>query len=183
VSNEAQLDTVLSLLRGSDAIAAPSVEPVQSVIRSGDQFLLGGQAPGVLGGHAPTPPAAPCGLQIEHLGGLVVEVGYEVEDKLAAQFHRWLQDNEDELSRTTPQGVRYRGTYAVVAQSNLGNGSYRTVWSFDAIATAGAIDAAVAAGGRFADLLKELYSFRDRRIGASRSHQWYQPAAGTRRLG
>lgn len=179
MTEQTSLDLIQALLRDSSgAIDPPAVEPLRSVIRSGEAFLFSGQAPGMLG-PGPVPPA--CQHPMEHLGCLLCEWGFSVMPEHAAQFHRWLEVNEAELSQVAPQGVRYRGTYAVVAQSDLSLGDYRSIWVFDSVAAAVTMDQACAAGGRFAQLLAELNSFRDRRIGATRSQQMYQPAAHTRR--
>lgn len=176
MSDDADTEAVLRLLHAGGAIPPPAVDPVRSVIRSGDQFLLSGQIEHSL---TPQPPDAPSAIFI---GALVVEWGYEVDYAQGDQYARWLADNERELADLVPEGVAYRGTYAVLTQTNLELGSYRTVWAYASLAALQAMDVGLAGGGRFAELLQEMTSFRDRRIGASRSAQFYQPAGQTRRV-
>jgi hypothetical protein len=180
MTEDTPIDGIRSLLRGpSGAIDAPAVDPLRSVIRSGENFLFGGQNAGTVAAPAAQPaPAQP----VTRIGAVVLEWGFSVRDEVAAQFRRWLEDNEDELRQVTPQGVRYLGTFAVVAQSDLSLGDYRTIWSADSIAETTAMEASFVAGGRFGQLLTELNSFRDRRIGAGRSQQIYQPAASTHKI-
>lgn len=181
MTDQTSLDQIQALLRDADgSIGPPTVEPLRSVIRSGENFLFGGQAPGVI---AAAGAAAPGQAVCNFVGPLVIEWGYAVADDRAAQFRRWLELHESQLSQAAPEGVQYRGTYAVVAQSDLSLGDYRTVWVFASIGATAAMDTACGNGGRFAQLVAELNSFRDRRIGAARSQQIYQPAAHTQRTG
>ncbi|MGE0223212.1 MAG: hypothetical protein AB7F35_14320 [Acetobacteraceae bacterium] len=176
MSNETSLDAATALLRAGGAIAPPEVDEVVSVIRSGDQFLL-----------SPTPGSPQSGtthgLPDFFVGAVVIEWGYEVEPQSAAQFRRWLQDNEATLASQVPEGISYRGTYAVFAQSDLSLGAYRTVWAFASLDALQKMDMACGDDSSvFGRLVKELASFRDQRIGASRSQQIYQPAAISRRV-
>lgn len=177
MSDPSSFSQLLSVLGQTNALAAPSVDKVRSVIRSGDQFLIGGQTE-----HPPCD--AKEGVVVSpFLGAVVVEWGFDVEHHLAAQFARWLADNEPELRLTTPTGCHYWGTYAVFAQNDMSQGAYRTVWAYTNLQSMTALNDAVGAtGSRFAILIAELNSFRDRRIGAGRSQQIYQPAAHSTRI-
>jgi hypothetical protein len=171
MSDNPSLDAVLALLSDGGPIPPPTVSEVVSVIRSGDSFLIGPPGP---------VPTAPAGMFI---APLVVEWGYDVEYDRARQFQRWLQDNEPALANSTPAGVSYRGTYAVFAESDLSLGSYRTVWGFDSFDAMQSMHVDCSQpGSQLGRLVDELNSFRDRRIGAGRSQQFYQPAAQSLRI-
>jgi hypothetical protein len=176
MSDPKSLETALSLLKDGEAIAPPSVDPLVSVIRSGEAFPI-----------APTTTSGPHIIQVawNWPPPLIVEAGYDVEFQVAAQFHRWLLDNELALTNAASlvPGVRYLGTFAAFAQSDLSLGSYRTVWSFDSFDAMQALTVAEAVpGSDLSRLLGELMSFRDRRIGAGRIQQMYQPAYLSRRI-
>lgn len=179
MTDPSSLSTVLGLIQGAHQLEPPVIEAVKSVIRSGDQFLIGGQTE--------TLPSKDTSLattgQSKYLGGVVIEWGYDVDPDLSAAFHRWLEDNEDELRGATPQGAHYWGTYAVFAESQQSLGLYRTVWAYENFAALSKINEQQTAdpSSRFAVLMGELTAFRDRRIGAGRSQQIYQPAAFTKR--
>src|SRR3954470_7643580 len=51
------------------------------------------------------------------LGSLVIEWGYDVPFNKHADFKKWLIANESKLADVTPDGITYRGTYAVSASS------------------------------------------------------------------
>jgi hypothetical protein len=168
------LETALSLLKEGGAIAPPAVDELVSVIRSGEAFLIN-----------PTETGPRAAARSMHWPpAFIIEWGYDVEFERAAQFHRWLQDNEPLLTTCMPQGVIYLGTYAVFAQSEQSLGAYRTVWGFATFEAMQAMGGAqgVAGYSDFNRLLNELISFRDHRIGAGRSQQMYQPAGSARRI-
>jgi hypothetical protein len=154
------LDAATELLRGARQLSPPTVEPLRSEVRSGENFLL-------TGGAAPA----------NFVGKLIVEWGFEVSPGQVPQFHQFLAANEAAIHQESPDGVHYKGTYAVWAQSNMLLGNYRTIWAFDEIADLGKLAAAVAGNTAFGQLLKQLTAFRDTSIGASRSQQMYQVAA------
>src|SRR3712207_1633047 len=111
------LEAATRLLRSGDGVPAPAVEPLRAVVRSGEQFFLSDQ-----------------GVPDFFVGSHVIEWGYEVAPERAAEFRNWLAANEATLNANAPPGVRYRGTFAVTFQSDLSLGSYRTIWTFAALA-------------------------------------------------
>jgi hypothetical protein len=170
---------IFGLIGKANLLESPLVAAVRSVIRSGDQFMIGGQTE-QLPGRSPSQGLQPVS---PFIGGIVVEWGFDVEPEFAPQFHRWLLDNEGELRVVTPPRCHYWGTYAVFAQSNLSLGAYRTVWAYESLDALTVMDASVSSpNARFSVLIAELTSFRDLRIGAGRSQQIYQPAAMTTRI-
>ncbi|WP_428486451.1 hypothetical protein [Rhodopila sp.] len=162
-TEHSSLDTAAALLAGSSMIPAPAVERLRSEVRSGENFLL-------------TSPTAAANF----IGNFVVEWGFEVKPAQVPEFHEFLIDNEMTLHQESPDGVSYKGTYAVWAQSAMQLGSYRTIWAFDELADMAKLAHAMANDTEFARLLKRLTAFRDTTIGASRSQQMYQPAASAR---
>lgn len=166
-----------AMLRGG-RLDPPRVDPLVSVVRSGEQFLIigSGQVPAV------------------GLGSVVVEWGYEVPAARRALFQEFLANFEGQLDAGVPEGVTYRGTYAVFQQSERSLGSFRTIWSFnalvdlqtltDAVAAAALpapIDAAAFATAEWSwgQLVRILLDFRDTDYAAGRSQVILQPAAVT----
>ncbi len=166
-----------ALARGKP-LDTPRVAPLVSVVRSGEQFLIIGTGD--------APPVT--------LGALVMEWGYEVAPARRALFQTFLATFETELQAGCPDGVVYRGTYAVFQQSERSLGSFRTIWSFSRLVDLQAMTDAVAAATMPADLseaamaaedwnwgqlVKVLMDFRDTDYAAGRSQVMLQPAAAT----
>lgn len=117
------------------------------------------------------------------LGALVIEWGYDVPFNKHDEFRKWLIANEQKLDQVTPEGVTYRGTYAVSSTSEKGSGLYRTIWAFRTLAALQTFNDAMHAGTDFARLIHDLSSYRDRERGAANSQQIYQPVRCADRLG
>lgn len=166
-----------ALLRGR-RLDAPSVAPLVSVVRSGEQFLIIGAS------------AAPT----VGLGAIVLEWGYEVTASRRALFKTFLSNFESTLETGCPPGVAYQGTYAVFQQSERSLGSFRTIWVFGALADMQAMTDVVAAAvlppaitaaamatatWTWGEAVKVLMDFRDTDYAAGRSQVILQPAAVT----
>lgn len=172
MNQDPSVDAIAALLQSDGVIEPPRVTELVSVIRSGEQFVLGPSSPG------PT-----VGQTTLFIGPLVIEWGFDVEDSKAQQFRRWLQDNEAALANAVPTGVQYRGTYAVFASAHPSLGAYRTIWALDTLDALNSFYGECSqTGSQFGRLVLELNSFRDRRIGAGRGQQIYQPAAQALRI-
>jgi hypothetical protein len=156
------LDAATMLLNGASPIPSPVVEPLRSEVRSGERFLIGNSE-----------------AAANFIGNLVVEWGYEVHPDHVSRFRQFLIDHELTLHQECPDGVFYKGTYAVWTQSNMLLGGYRTVWAFNELADMAKLSVEAAGDKVFGRLLKQLTAFRDASIGASRSQQMYQPAHST----
>lgn len=162
------VEAATDLLRRQRWAVGPSVSRLRTDVRSGENFLLAtpeGQLPDFL------------------LGKVVVEWGYEVTRAESDAFHAWLAANEDALAKGCPSGVTYLGTYGVFAQSERTLGAYRTIWAFESLGSLESLAREVSVSSEFGKRLAELIGFRDESIGASRSQQIYQPAAGAVRTG
>ena len=159
------VDLATDLLKGQLWASAPSVSRLRTDVRSGENFLIAssGQLPELF------------------IGPVVMEWGFEVIRDKSDAFHAWLAQNETGLAADCPSGLQYRGTYGVFAQSERTLGSYRTIWSFDSLGALELLGQEVEKDTSLGKRLKELVSFRDESIGASRSQQIYHPAANSRR--
>ncbi|MET0219220.1 MAG: hypothetical protein ABW213_01035 [Tardiphaga sp.] len=169
---------VFGLIAGQ-TLAPPTVTPIEPEVRSGGFFPF-------------------CDL-IKHgegqkeiiallddsvlLGALVIEWGYDVPFKKHDDFKTWLIANERQLSEVAPDGVSYRGTYAVSATSEKGSGLYRTIWAFRTLAALSVFSEEMHSGSDFARLVHDLSDYRDRERGAANSQQMYQPVRCAERLG
>jgi hypothetical protein len=117
------------------------------------------------------------------LGSLVIEWGYDVPFNKHDEFRKWLIANEQKLDQVTPDGVTYRGTYAVSSTSEKGSGLYRTIWAFRTLSGLQAFNDEMHSGSDFARLIHDLSGYRDRERGAAASQQIYQPVRCADRLG
>lgn len=156
-----------ALYPGEGGIEPPSVEPLRSTVRSGEQFAID-----------------PAGQQLPEffIGWMLVEWGYDVVNIDA--FQQWLVNNEFALRNSIPQNApfRYRGTYAVFTQTEGSLGSFRTIWAFESMhAMQQMTSLASAAGSQFGALLKGLTDHRLPTPGGKRSQQFLQPAVFARR--
>jgi hypothetical protein len=117
------------------------------------------------------------------LGALVIEWGYDVPFARHDEFKAWLIANEAKIAEQVPDGVTYRGTYAVSATSEKHSGLYRTIWGFTTLAALDTFSDAMHTGSVFAGLVNDLNAFRDRDRGAEHSQQMYQPVRCAIRYG
>ena len=166
-----------AMLRGG-RLDPPRVDPLVSVVRSGEQFLIIGSGQ----------------VSAVGLGSVVVEWGYEVAADRRALFQEFLANFEGQLDTAVPPGVTYRGTYAVFQQSERSLGSFRTIWSFGSLADLQTLTdevaatvlpapintaAFAAATWSWGQLVRILLDFRDTDYAAGRSQVILQPAAVT----
>lgn len=179
MSNIDSSGLVFSLIAG-EQLTPPTVMSIEPEVRSGGFFPF-------------------CDLikhgegqqEIEHLldnsvllGSLVIEWGYDVPYHKHNDFMKWLIANERNLSDVTPDGITYRGTYAVSATSEKGSGLYRTIWAFRTLRALEIFNNEMHRGGSdFARLIRDLCDYRDRDRGAANSQQIYQPVRCAERLG
>jgi hypothetical protein len=182
MTDDARIDRLIGLVRNAGALEPPRVDPVEPEIRSGATFLF--RDPLKRG--VPAEDQA-CVRQGIEKGGLISTIliawGYDVPDDKAKRFRRWLLDNEAAIVDSQPEGVRYKGTYAVFSSTDRHSGRYRTIWAYDSFAALQDLGERLAdEGSRFAQLLDQLNSFRDREKGAGYSQEVLQPAAAIQRI-
>jgi hypothetical protein len=113
----------------------------------------------------------------------VAEWGYDVSHENAKDFHAWLVSNEKLLQVYCPDGVRYRGTYAIASGDRRLTGRYRTLWGFatfnDMQSLAEVLGDETSALRR---LIDEFNAYRDRSAGAPEVEWIMLPAAGALRF-
>jgi hypothetical protein len=179
---DARLDRLIGLVRNAGALEPPRVDPVDPEIRSGATFLF--RDPLKRGVPAEDQELLKSGIEKGGLiGTIVIEWGYDVPNEKGKRFRRWLLDNEADIVAAQPEGVRYKGTYAVFSSTERESGQYRTIWAYDSFAALQDLGERLAdEGSRFAQLVEQLNSFRDRERGAAYSQQVLQPAAAVHRL-
>ena len=178
MSNVNSTRLVTDLIAG-ERLTTPTVKPIEPEVRSGGYFPF-------------------CDLlkhgegkeEIEDLlkdsvllGALVIEWGYDIPFNKHEDFKKWLIVNEAKIVKAQPQGVSYRGTYAVSATSEKRSGLYRTIWSFETLKALETFSDYMHSGAEFARLVDELSAFRDRERGAETSQQIYQPVRCAHRFG
>ena len=173
---------VFSLLEPGEPLDPAEVSPVVAETRSGVEFLFRD----ALKRGVPSDQQELIEESIKSgalLGPFVIEWGFDVPYERGEQFRRWLLDNEPRISRNSPEGVTYRGTYAVSVGTNREAGQYRTLWSFASFNAIQNLSGEASDGASdFGVLLQELASFRDRAREAPQTVQFLVPAAGAHRL-
>lgn len=177
MSDEFSLERLIGLVRALDA-APPSVDAVEVHVRSDMSFIF--RDPLKRGVSSEVQDAI--GAAVKHgwmLGTFVVEWGYDVKDGMIGQFHAWLQNHEQHIVDSQPDGVSYRGTYGVFSTTEKRTGRYRTLWTFASFAGMQELGHRLAdKDAPFTQLIADLMGFMDRRPGAGTSQQIYQPAQG-----
>jgi hypothetical protein len=177
MTDEFPLDRLIGLVQAPDAVP-PSVDRVEVRVRSDAQFLfrdplkrgVSSEVQDAIGG------AVKDGWM---LGTFVVEWGFDVKDGMIAQFHAWLQNHEQHIVDSQPEGVSYRGTYGVFSTTEKRTGRYRTIWTFASFAGMQEFGHRLAdKDAPFTQLMADLVGFWDRRPGAGTSQQIYPPAQG-----
>lgn len=170
---------LVSSLVASEKLTPPTVTSIEPEVRSGGFFpfcdlIKHGEGP----------------REIEDLlnesvllGSLVIEWGYDVPFNKHVDFKKWLIANESKLNDVTPDGITYRGTYAVSATSEKGSGLYRTIWAFRTLRALEVFNDEMHSGSDFSRLIHDLCDYRDRDRGAANSQQIYQPVRCADRLG
>ena len=182
MANDDTLNWLIGLIKSEGMLDPPSADHMEPVVRTGQTFPF--RDPLKRGVPPDHQQALQAGITDGWLiGTFVVEWGYDVADDKASRFRRWLLDNEKEIYNCQPDGVLYKGTYAVFSSSEKGMGEYRTVWVFASLQGMQNFGAELSNDtSTFARLIKELNSFRDRDRGAGRSQQIYLAAAGAHRV-
>lgn len=177
-----RLDDLIARLHRQGSTATPAVEPLEPVIRSGDQFIL--SDPEKRGSTAETQDTIRnCVRDGILIGTFVEEWGFSVPRDKSARFRRWLLDNEGRLSAAQPEEVHYKGTYAVVYGSDPAAGNYRTIWVFDSMRGFQNMGAAMAReDSTFSRLIHEMVTFSETSLSFGQSKQLLQPAAASHRI-
>ena len=165
MSNVDPTRLVADLIAG-ERLAAPTVKPIEPEVRSGGFFPFCDLLKHGEGADA----TVSCDSVL--LGALVIEWGYDVPFNKHEDFKDWLIENEAKIVKCQPDGVRYRGTYAVSATSEKHSGLYRTIWSFGTLHALETFSDATHTL-EFARLVDELNAFRDRERGADSSQAIY----------
>ena len=162
-----------------ERLTTPTVKTIEPEVRSGGFFpfcdlLKHGEGAGEIQQFL---------LDSDLLGALVIEWGYDIPFNKHEEFKKWLVVNEAKIVQYQPDGIRYRGTYAVSATSEKHSGLYRTIWSFRTLHELETFSDEIHTGSNFAQLVDQLSAFRDRERGADNSQQFYQPVRCAHRLG
>ncbi|WP_028350334.1 hypothetical protein [Bradyrhizobium murdochi] len=177
MSNVDPTRVVADLVAG-ERLTTPTVKPIEPEVRSGGFFPFCD-----LLKHGEGADLSQLVADSTLLGALVIEWGYEVPFDKHEEFKAWLIRNEADIVKYQPDGVRYRGTYAVSATSEKHSGLYRTIWSFNTLLALDTFSDAMHSKSDFARLVDELNAFRDRDRGADSSQQMYQPVRCAHRFG
>ena len=91
---------------------------------------------------------------------LMQEYGFTVEAHREGEFQSWLQDNEERLRASVPEGIRYLGTYGVAFSSEKTAGSHRLFLELDSYASIDVFSTAMKeADSAFGALMREYYAF------------------------
>lgn len=180
--DKAPLDDLIARFRGQGAASTPSVDPLDPVIRSGDQFIL--SDPEKRGNTAETQDTIRNSVSKGILiGTFIEEWGFSVPRHKSVRFRRWLLDNEARLAGAEPPEVHYKGTYAVVYGSDPRAGNYRTIWVFDSMRGFQNFGQGLAAEqSDFSRLIREMVTFSEESLSFGQSNQLLQPAAASHRI-
>src|SRR5579862_5660167 len=101
-----KLNQIADIIKKQDRIEPPSADVIEPEVRTGTQYAFMGAA-------APDNQARV--KRGELIGPIVSEWGFDVEFERADAFRKWLSTFEAEIAKACPQGVHYKGTYAVFA--------------------------------------------------------------------
>ena len=112
------------------------------------------------------------------IAAFVSEWGFDVPIARKTEFHKWLADNEANISAACPKGIQYKGTYVVCYSSEKGAGRYRTIWAFDGFNGIEQFRTAMAADSPFKKLVEELQGYRDMGDGTTWSDMFLSQPRG-----
>ena len=105
----------------------------------------------------------------------ISETGFTVKAGEEEAHQRWWDENEPALAASTPEGVKYIGTFIMVFTSEKQSGFYKTYLEFDSY---GAMDRLAAAtrdpDSEFGRLLRESSAFADYDLSAPWSNGLYK---------
>ena len=105
----------------------------------------------------------------------ISEVGFSVKTGEEEAHQRWWEANEAALAASTPEGVKYLGTFIMVFTSEKQSGYYKTYMELDSY---GALDRLAAAArdpaSEFGRLLRESTAFADYDLAAPWSNGLYK---------
>jgi hypothetical protein len=105
----------------------------------------------------------------------ISEVGYTVKLGQDEAHQRWFEQNEAALAASTPEGVKYLGTFIMVFTSEKQSGYYKTYLELDSY---GAMDRLALAtkdlGSDWGRLLQESSVFADYDLAAPWSNGLYK---------
>jgi hypothetical protein len=177
MTDKSPLDRLIDLV-GAAGAAPPRVDAVDIHVRSDMSFIF--RDPLKRGVASEVQDTIGAALKDGWmLGSFVVEWGFDVKDGMIGQFHAWLQNHEQHIVDSQPDGVSYRGTYGVFSSTEKGSGRYRTIWTFNSFAGMQDLGHRLAdKDSPFTQLISDMMGFVDRRPGSGTSQQIYQPAQG-----
>ena len=89
----------------------------------------------------------------------IVENGFDVQKGQAAEYQKWVADNEEKVAASAPESFEYLGTFANIFDSNPETGSYRTLWAMDSYGAMDNFANAMKEGGTFAQLMDTKAGF------------------------
>lgn len=164
-----------------NTLAPALIRELKPEIRSGDKFVLdGGDANATA---ALSQSTAQEMIDDNVLIGMIIrEIGYNIEKGKETAFTGWLLDNEQAMADAAPNGVSYRGTFAVLSASEKRTGDYRTVWAFDSMSSTQNLSAELAnAGSEFGRLYRAFLAFRNADSEAESRQEWI-PAICAQRI-
>jgi len=105
----------------------------------------------------------------------ISETGYTVKIGEEEAHKRWFEQNETALAASTPEGVKYLGTFVMVFTSEKQSGYYKTYLELDSY---GAMDRLALAtrdlGSDWGRLLQESSAFADYDLAAPWSNGLYK---------
>jgi hypothetical protein len=97
--------------------------------------------------------------------------GFDVIPGKNVEFQKWVQANSQALNDNCPEGISLVGIYASMFGSEKESGQVKAVFRMTSYGDMDKFAAAAAAGGDFARLLDEMFSFADARIGTNWSNE------------
>jgi hypothetical protein len=89
----------------------------------------------------------------------IIENGFDIQKGHAAEYQKWMADNEEKITASTPESFVYLGTFANIFNSNPETGSFRTLWATDSYGAMDNFANAMKEGGTFAQLMDTMAGF------------------------
>lgn len=108
----------------------------------------------------------------------ILEQGYDLREGTAPAFRTWLQEHEDEITKETPTGIEYLGTFVAAYADQRDAGGYRTLFRLDNFGAQDRFEDALTGDSRFGELIRELLAFGDWKY-ANYSQQLLKPVVDT----
>jgi hypothetical protein len=105
----------------------------------------------------------------------ISEYGYTVKLGQEEAHQEWLQQNEPALAASTPEGVKYLGTFTMIFTSEKQSGFYKTYLELDSYAAMDRLaEANKDASSDFGRLMRESSRFGDYDLAAPWSNGLYK---------